>query len=92
MTHSMKMTPTNGRASLNLLLFLSKRFLMLAENEITKIENLKFLNSLMFLDLSDNKIEDFDPGKSVAPILHPPPSLPPPPSYQYVQRFYSYQT
>jgi Leucine-rich repeat (LRR) protein len=36
---------------------------MLAENKIKKIENLKHLHSLMFLDLSDNQIEDFNPGK-----------------------------
>ena len=42
---------------------MSVRFLTLAGNQIEKIENINMLDQLMFLDLSDNKIEAFDPGK-----------------------------
>lgn len=38
------------------------RFLTLAENKISKLENLKMLTNLKFLDLSDNSIENFDTG------------------------------
>ena len=39
------------------------RFLTLAGNQIDKIENLRILDELKFLDLSENQIESFDPGK-----------------------------
>lgn len=44
------------------MLLLVNRFLTLAENKITKVENLKILTKLQFLDLSDNLVEDFDGG------------------------------
>lgn len=45
-----------------LILLLVNRFLTLADNKITKVENLKILTNLQFLDLSDNVVEDFDGG------------------------------
>lgn len=45
-----------------LILLLVNRFLTLADNKITKVENLKILTKLQFLDLSDNLVEDFDGG------------------------------
>ena len=45
-----------------LMLLLVNRFLTLADNKITKVENLKILTNLQFLDLSDNLVEDFDGG------------------------------
>lgn len=45
-----------------LMLLLVDRFLTLADNKITKVENLKILTNLQFLDLSDNLVEDFDGG------------------------------
>ena len=45
-----------------LILLLVSRFLTLADNKITKVENLKILTKLQFLDLSDNLVEDFDGG------------------------------
>lgn len=45
-----------------LILLLVNRFLTLADNKITKVENLKILTNLQFLDLSDNLVEDFDGG------------------------------
>jgi len=45
-----------------LMLLLVNRFLTLADNKITKVENLKILTKLQFLDLSDNLVEDFDGG------------------------------
>ena len=45
-----------------LMLLLVNRFLTLADNKITKVENLKILTKLQFLDLSDNMVEDFDGG------------------------------
>ena len=42
--------------------FLCNRFLALAGNKITKVENLQCLNKLQFLDLSGNAIDDFDAG------------------------------
>ena len=45
-----------------LILLLVNRFLTLADNKITKVENLKILSKLQFLDLSDNLVEDFDGG------------------------------
>ena len=45
-----------------LMLLLVYRFLTLADNKITKVENLKILTNLQFLDLSDNLVEDFDGG------------------------------
>ena len=44
------------------ILLLVNRFLTLADNKITKVENLKILTKLQFLDLSDNLVEDFDGG------------------------------
>ena len=44
------------------ILLLVNRFLTLADNKITKVENLKILTNLQFLDLSDNLVEDFDGG------------------------------
>ena len=44
------------------ILLLVNRFLTLADNKITKVENLKILTKLQFLDLSDNLVEDFDEG------------------------------
>ena len=45
-----------------LILLLVNRFLTLADNKITKVENLKIFTKLQFLDLSDNLVEDFDGG------------------------------
>ena len=45
-----------------LMLLLVNRFLTLADNKITKVENLKILTKLQFLDLSDNLVKDFDEG------------------------------
>ena len=45
-----------------LMLLLVNRFLTLADNKITKVEHLKILTNLQFLDLSDNLVEDFDGG------------------------------
>lgn len=45
-----------------LMLLLVNRFLTLADNKITKVENLKILTKLQFVDLSDNLVEDFDGG------------------------------
>ena len=45
-----------------LMLLLVNRFLTLSDNKITKVENLKILTNLQFLDLSDNLVEDFDGG------------------------------
>ena len=45
-----------------LIFLLVNRFLTLADNKITKVENLKILSKLQFLDLSDNLVEDFDGG------------------------------
>ena len=45
-----------------LILLLVNRFLTLADNKITKVENLKILTKLQFLDLSDNLVKDFDEG------------------------------
>lgn len=45
-----------------LMLLLVNRFLTLADNKITKVENLKILTKFQFLDLSDNLVEDFDGG------------------------------
>ena len=44
------------------ILLLVNRFLTLADNKITKVENLKILTKLQFLDLSDNLVKDFDEG------------------------------
>ena len=48
--------------NMGLILLLVNRFLTLADNKITKVENLKILTNLQFLDLSDNLVEDFDGG------------------------------
>lgn len=48
--------------NMGLILLLVNRFLTLADNKITKVENLKILTKLQFLDLSDNLVEDFDGG------------------------------
>lgn len=48
--------------NMGLMLLLVNRFLTLADNKITKVENLKILTNLQFLDLSDNLVEDFDGG------------------------------
>ena len=45
-----------------LMLLLVNRFLTLADNKIKKVENLKILTNLQFLDLSDNLVEEFDGG------------------------------
>ena len=48
--------------NMGLILLFVNRFLTLADNKITKVENLKILTKLQFLDLSDNLVEDFDGG------------------------------
>lgn len=48
--------------NMGLILLLVNRFLTLADNKITKVENLKIFTKLQFLDLSDNLVEDFDGG------------------------------
>lgn len=42
------------------------RFLSLAGNRIRAVENLQDLQDLQFLDLSQNRIETLDPGRSGA--------------------------
>lgn len=46
------------------------RFLTLADNKITKVENLRMLTKLQFLDLSGNQIEHFDPGLRLNLIIN----------------------
>jgi len=42
---------------------------MLAENKIIKVENLRMLTNLQFLDLSDNQIETFEAGLKLSLII-----------------------
>jgi Leucine-rich repeat (LRR) protein len=35
----------------------------LASNEVSDVPDLTALTALQFLDLSDNRIDDFDPGQ-----------------------------
>uniref|UniRef100_A0A4W3HJG8 Uncharacterized protein n=1 Tax=Callorhinchus milii TaxID=7868 RepID=A0A4W3HJG8_CALMI len=44
-------------------------FLTLAANKIQKVENLQRLCSLGFLDLSDNRIQELDPGEFPASLV-----------------------
>ena len=41
----------------------------LAENKIIKVENLKMLSNVQFLDLSDNQIESFEAGLKLCLVI-----------------------